>query len=195
MSRMGHRPIEVPSEVDVQVSGDTVTVSGPEGELSESIPSGIDVELRDDAVHLQREDDSRHRRSQHGLLHSLVRNMVRGVHDPFTKTLELNGLGYRVNQQGDTLHFELGYSDPIRMTVPGDLDVEIPNNTTVVVKGIDKQSVGEFASQLRELRDPDPYNQKGIKYEDEEIRQKVGKAVGGGEEMGPGGEGASGSEA
>lgn len=195
MSRMGHRPIELPSEVEVKVSGDTVTASGPEGELSETIPRGIEVEVGDDAVHLERADDSRRMRSQHGLLHSLIRNMVRGVHDPFTKTLELNGLGYRVNKQGETLHFELGYSDPIRKTVPEDLEVEIPNNTTVVVRGIDKQAVGEFASQLRQLRNPDPYNQKGIKYEDEEIRQKVGKAVGGGEEMGPGGEGASDSEA
>lgn len=194
MSRMGHHPIEIPSEVEVDVSDGRVTVEGPEGELAEPVPRGIDVEVQEDTVRLHREDDSRRQRSQHGLMHSLMRNMIRGVHEPFTKTLELNGLGYRVNQQGDRLVFELGYSNPIRVRVPEDLEVDLPNNTTVIVKGIDKQSVGEFASQLRGLRDPDPYNQKGVKYEDETIRQKVGKAVGGGEEMGgPGG--SPGSEA
>lgn len=194
MSRMGHRPIDIPSGVEVSLSDGRIVAEGPEGTLSESVPRGIDVEVEGDVVRLRREEDSRRQRSQHGLLHSLVRNMLRGVHEPFTKTLELNGLGYRVNKQGETLVFELGYSNPISVTVPEELEVELPNNTTVVVKGIDKQAVGEFASRLRGLRDPDPYNQKGVKYEDEHIRQKVGKAVGGGEEMGgPGG--SPGSEA
>jgi len=181
---MGHHPVRIPDGVDVRVEDGSFTVEGPEGRLEQVIPDGIDVEVAEGVVRLARRDDSRQQKSQHGLMHSLVQNMLRGVHEPFSRTLELNGLGYRVNQQGNTLRFELGFSNPVPIEVPEDLEVELPNNTTVVVRGIDKQAVGQFASKLRQLRDPDPYNQKGIKYEDEEIRQKVGKAVGGGEEMG-----------
>lgn len=192
MSRMGHHPIELPDGVDVSVSGSHVSVSGPEGELEQTIPRGIDVTVEDGSVRLSRRDDSREQKSQHGLMRTLVENMVQGVHEPFTKTLVLNGLGYRVNKQGGTLRLELGYSNPITMEVPEEIEVEVPNNTTVTVKGVDKQSVGQFAAKLRQLRDPDPYNQKGIRYEDETIRQKVGKAVGGGEEMGGPGAGEAG---
>jgi large subunit ribosomal protein L6 len=190
MSRMGHRPIDLPDDVDASMNGNTFHAEGPEGSLEQDITSGISVDVQDDQVVLSRQDDSKEQRSQHGLMRTLVKNVIEGVHEGFTKTLELNGLGYRVNKQGSTLTIELGYSNPITVEVPDEVTVEVPDDTTIKVSGIDKEEVGQFAAQLRKYRDPDPYNQKGIKYEDETIRQKVGKAVGGGE--GPEGEGANG---
>ncbi len=192
MSRMGNRPIEVPDEVEVSCSKGVVTASGPNGELSQTLAEGIDAEVREDRIVLSRRDDSKRRKSQHGLMRSLVKNIVTGVHEGFSKTLELNGLGYRVQQRGKGLILELGFSHPIEVEVPEPIEVEVPNNTTIIVRGNDKQEVGEFAASLRQLRDPDPYNQKGIKYEGETIRQKVGKAVGGGEGAGAAGAGAGG---
>lgn len=186
MSRMGHRPIEVPDDVEVSISRDKIEVEGQKGSLEQKLTDGITAEHEDGEIVLSRRDDSKEQRSQHGLMRTLVLNIVKGVSEGFTKTLELNGLGYRVNKQGSTLTFELGYSNPIKVEVPENLDVEVPNDTTVKVSGINKEDVGQFASQLRQLRNPDPYNQKGIKYEDETIRQKVGKAVGGGEGEGEG---------
>lgn len=194
MSRMGARPIDVPDDVDVTVEDGVVHTSGPEGEMSQELSEGITIEVSDDQVVLNRRDDSKQQKSQHGLMRTLVKNIIEGVHEPFTKTLEINGLGYRANLQGSTLTVELGYSDPIQLDVPDQLEVDVPNNTTIKISGRDKQEVGEFAAVLRHLREPDPYNQKGVKYEGEQIRQKVGKAVGGGEGEGPGGPGAGGEE-
>lgn len=191
MSRMGHRPVEIPDDVDVSVENGTVVAEGPNGTLEQPLSDGITVDVESDELLLSRRDDSKEQRSQHGLMRSLIINVIEGVDDGFTKTMELNGLGYRVNKQGSTLNIELGYSNPIHVEVPEKVDVEVPNDTTITVSGIDKEDVGQFAARLRKLRDPDPYNQKGIKYEDETIRQKVGKAVGGGE--GPEGEGAEGA--
>ncbi len=191
MSRMGHRPIDLPDEVDAQFEGDTFRAEGPEGTLDQNITNGISVDVQEDQVVLSRQDNSKEQRSQHGLMRTLVKNTIEGVHEGFVKTLELNGLGYRVNKQGSTLTIELGYSNPITVEAPDHLTVEVPDDTTIKVSGIDKEEVGQFAARLRKFRDPDPYNQKGIKYENETIRQKVGKAVGGGE--GPEGEGAEGA--
>lgn len=190
MSRMGPRPVEIPDNVDVNIINGTIEASGPEGEMSLDLSDGITAEVDDGELRLSRESDSKEHRSQHGLMRSLAVNLVKGVGEGFTKTLEINGLGYRVNKQGSTLTLELGYSNPIQVDIPDEVDVSVPNNTTIEVNGTDKEDVGQFASRLRHLREPDPYNQKGIKYEDETIRQKVGKAVGGGE--GP--EGAEGAE-
>lgn len=181
MARMGHRPVDIPEDVDVNVSEGTVTATGPSGEMTQELSDGISIQINEDHVVLNRAEDTRELKSQHGLMRSLVQNIIQGAHEPFKKVLELNGLGYRVNKQGSTLRLELGYTNPIEVEIPDEIDVSIPNNTTVEVSGPDKQEVGEFAAILRHLREPDPYNQKGIKYEDEEIRQKVGKAVGGGE--------------
>jgi large subunit ribosomal protein L6 len=190
MSRMGHRPIDLPDDVEVTISDDKITAEGPKGSLEQKLTDGITASVEDDEIVLSRRDDSKEQRSQHGLMRQLVLNVIQGVGEGFTKTLVLNGLGYRVNKQGSTLNFELGYSNPIAVDVPDELDVELPDETTVEINGVDKEVVGQFAARLRQLRDPDPYNQKGIKYEDETIRQKVGKAVGGGE--GP--EGAEGAD-
>lgn len=192
MSRMGNRPIEVPDDVEVSVSNGDVTASGPNGELSQTLSEGITAEVDDGRVVLSRRDDSKRQKSQHGLMRTLVKNIVTGVHEGFSKTLELNGLGYRVQKRGGDLVLELGFSHPIEVEVPGGIEVDVPNNTTITVRGTNKQEVGEFAASLRQLRDPDPYNQKGIKYEGERIRQKVGKAVGGGEGAGAAGPGAGG---
>jgi large subunit ribosomal protein L6 len=189
---MGPRPIELPDEVDASEDGSTFRAEGPEGTLQQTITDGISVEVQEDQVVLSRRDDSKEQRSQHGLMRTLVKNTIEGVHKSFGKTLELNGLGYRVNKQGSTLTIELGYSNSITVEIPDDLTVEVPDDTTIEVSGIDKEEVGQFAAELRKYRDPDPYNQKGIKYEDETIRQKVGKAVGGGEGEGEGTEGAAG---
>jgi large subunit ribosomal protein L6 len=187
---MGHRPIDLPDDVEVTISDDKITAEGPNGSLEQKLTDGITASEEDDEIVLSRRDDSKEQRSQHGLMRQLVLNVIQGVSEGFTKTLVLNGLGYRVNKQGSTLNFELGYSNPITVDVPDELDVELPDETTVEINGVDKEVVGQFAARLRQLRDPDPYNQKGIKYEDETIRQKVGKAVGGGE--GP--EGAEGAD-
>lgn len=189
MSRMGPRPLEIPDDVEVSVSGGVLQASGPEGELEQELSDGITASIEDGELVLSRRDDSKQQRSQHGLMRSLAQNIIKGVHEGFTKTLEINGLGYRTNKQGSTLTLELGYSNPIQVEIPDNLEVELPNNTTIKISGIKKEDVGQFASRLRHLREPDPYNQKGVKYEDETIRQKVGKAVGGGE--GPEGEGAA----
>lgn len=192
MSRMGHRPVELPDDVDASMDGRTFRVEGPEGTLEQSITEGISVDVQDDQVTLSRRNDSKEQRSQHGLMRTLVKNAIEGAHEGFTKILELNGLGYRVNKQGSTLTIELGYSNPITVEIPDHLNVEVPDDTTINVSGINKEEVGQFAAKLRKYRDPDPYNQKGIKYQDETIRQKVGKAVGGGEGEAEGAEGGAG---
>lgn len=179
MSRLGNREIPIPDEVDVEVRGDEIVASGPEGELSEELVPGITVEVGSDSIVINRSDDTNEQKSKHGLIWSLVQNIVRGVREKFTKTLVLNGLGYRAQKRGDELEIELGYSEPIHIEIPDDLSAELPNRTTIKISGISKEKVGQFAARLRELRDPDPYNQKGIKFEGEHIRQKVGKTVGG----------------
>ncbi len=184
MSRLGKRPIDLPDDVEVKVNNGEVIVSGPEGELSQQISPGITLDVNSDTVQVKRRDDSKQQKSYHGLMWSLINNMIDGVTKKFAKTLVLNGLGYRAQLRGDLIHMELGFSNPVQVDIPDHIEVEIPNRTTIKVTGIDKQKVGQFAAQLRYLRDPDPYNQKGIKYEDEHIRQKVGKTVGGEEALG-----------
>lgn len=179
MSRMGNRPVEIPENVDVSIDSETIRASGPAGERSEDILGGISIEHQDDQLKLDRADDSKKQRSRHGLMRKLVQNLVEDVAEPYEKTLELNGIGYRTRLEGDSIVLELGFSHPVKMEIPEEIDVDVPNNTTINVSGIDRQAVGQFAAKLRDLRDPDPYNQKGIKYEGEYIRQKVGKAVGG----------------
>ncbi len=179
MSRLGNRAIPIPEDVDVKVDGQKIIAFGPEGELFQELVGGITAEVVEDSLVLNRRDDSNEQKSKHGLMWSLAQNIVNGVTEPFTKTLVLNGLGYRAKKQGNELVLELGFSEPVKMEIPDNLSAELPNRTTIKISGIDKEEVGQFASRLRGLRDPDPYNQKGIKYEGEYIRQKVGKTVGG----------------
>ncbi|WP_374928934.1 50S ribosomal protein L6 [Kytococcus sedentarius] len=177
MSRIGRLPVTVPSGVDVTIDGQDVKVKGPKGELSVTIPGPITVAKNDEgAVELSRPDDERDSRARHGLSRSLVQNMVVGVTEGYSKTLEINGTGYRVVAKGSDLEFALGYSHPILVKAPQGITFAVESPTRFSVSGIDKQLVGEVAANIRKLRKPDPYKAKGVRYEGEHIRRKVGKA-------------------
>ncbi|MFC0360186.1 MULTISPECIES: 50S ribosomal protein L6 [Kytococcus] len=177
MSRIGRLPVTVPSGVDVTIDGQDVKVKGPKGELTTTIPAPITAAKNDEgAVELSRPDDERDSRARHGLSRSLVQNMVTGVTEGYSKTLEINGTGYRVVAKGSDLEFALGYSHPILVKAPEGITFAVESPTKFSVSGIDKQLVGEVAANIRKLRKPDPYKAKGVRYEGEHIRRKVGKA-------------------
>ncbi len=176
MSRIGRLPIPVPTAVEVTLDGRSVTVTGPKGTLSHTVPSPITVERAEDGtLSVARPDDERENRSLHGLTRSLVANMVTGVTEGYTKTMEIRGVGYRVQARGADLEFALGYSHPVPVAAPDGISFEVTNPTKFVVRGIDKQKVGEVAANIRKLRKPDPYKGKGVRYEGEQIKLKVGK--------------------
>lgn len=176
MSRVGNRPIPIPSGVTVNLSDDQIQVKGPKGELSCPIPAGIRVKTEDDQLSFERPDDSKPARSNHGLARALANNMVVGVSEGFVKRLEIEGVGYRADVQGKSLNLLLGFSHPVEMPIPEGLTVSVDQNTKVAIEGADKQIVGQFAADVRALRPPEPYKGKGVRYEDEHIRRKVGKA-------------------
>jgi len=176
MSRIGRLPIPVPSGVEVTLDGQAVTVTGPKGTLSHTVPAPITLERADDGTLLvSRPDDERESRSLHGLTRSLVANMVIGVTDGYAKGMEIRGVGYRVAAKGSDLEFALGYSHPVPVAAPDGISFEVQSPTRFVVRGIDKQKVGEVAANIRKLRKPDPYKGKGVRYEGEQIKLKVGK--------------------
>ncbi len=175
MSRIGRMPIPVPSGVDVTIDGGDVTVKGPKGTLSHSLRAPITIEREDGALHVRRPDDERESRSLHGLSRTLVANMVVGVTAGYEKTLEIVGTGYRVQAKGSSLEFALGYSHPITVDPPEGISFEVQTPTRFVVRGIDKQKVGEVAANIRKLRKPEPYKGKGARYAGEVVRRKVGK--------------------
>lgn len=177
MSRIGRLPVPVPSGVEVAINGQDVSVKGPKGSLNLTVPSPITVAKGEDGtVEVSRPDDERDSRSRHGLTRSLINNMVVGVTDGFTKKLEIHGTGYRVTAKGSDLEFALGYSHPILVKAPEGITFTVENPTRFSVSGIDKQLVGEVSANIRKLRKPDPYKAKGVRYEGEHIRRKVGKA-------------------
>ena len=177
MSRIGKKPVVVPAGVEVTVDGNNVvTVKGPKGQLSQQISKLIKVEVADGAVNVSRGSDNREERSQHGLARTLINNMVTGVTSGFEKKLQLVGVGYRAEKKGKTLVMNLGYSHPVELVDPEGITTECPSATEVVVKGIDKAFVGNYAANIRAWREPEPYKGKGIKYVDEVIRRKEGKA-------------------
>ena len=176
MSRIGRLPIPVPAGVEVTLDGQAVTVKGPKGSLSHTVPSPITIERAEDGTLLVgRPDDERESRSLHGLTRSLVANMVTGVTDGYAKGMEIRGVGYRVAAKGSDLEFALGYSHPVPVAAPDGISFEVQSPTRFVVRGIDKQKVGEVAANIRKLRKPDPYKGKGVRYEGEQIKLKVGK--------------------
>lgn len=177
MSRIGKIPVEILDGVEVKVNDNVVTVKGPKGELKQVITDKIDVETTDSEVIVTRRDDSKESKSLHGLTRSLIFNMVEGVTSGFSKELEINGVGYRAKKQGNTLNLSLGYSNPIDLEIPKGIEVEVEKETKLKVSGIDKQKVGQFAAIIREQRKPEVYNGKGVKYKDEHIRRKEGKAA------------------
>lgn len=176
MSRIGKEPISIPSGVDVTVDGQHVTVKGPKGTLEHTVVEPITVERDEDgALLVKRPDDERESRSLHGLTRTLVNNLVVGVTEGYTKKLEIHGVGYRVQAKGSDLEFALGYSHPIKIEAPDGITFAVESPTKFSVSGIDKQKVGQTAAVIRKLRRPDPYKGKGVRYEGERIRRKVGK--------------------
>ncbi len=177
MSRIGRLPITVPSGVDVAIDGQDVTVNGPKGQLALTMREPIAAERADDGtIEVTRPNDERESRSLHGLTRSLIANMIEGVTNGYTKNLEIHGTGYRVLARGSDLEFALGYSHPVPIKAPDGITLTVTNPTRLSVSGIDKQQVGEVAANIRKLRRPDPYKGKGVRYEGERIRRKVGKA-------------------
>ncbi|HCE60548.1 MULTISPECIES: 50S ribosomal protein L6 [Janibacter] len=176
MSRIGRLPVAIPSGVDIAIEGQTVKVKGPKGELQVNVTEPITVEKTEAGVEVSRPNDERESRSLHGLTRSLIHNMVIGVTEGYEKKLEIHGTGYRVVNKGGSLEFALGYSHPITIEAPEGISFNVENPTRFSVQGIDKQLVGETAAVIRKLRRPDPYKGKGVRYEGEHIRRKVGKA-------------------
>lgn len=176
MSRIGNKPIEIPTGVDVKVAGSTVSVKGPKGELTDTFQSAMDIKVEGNQVIVTRPSDESEHKSLHGLTRTLIANMVEGVTKGYSKELEVNGVGYRAAKQGKDLVMNLGYSHQVIVSeVPG-ITIEVPGPNKVIISGPNKQQVGQFAAEVREKRPPEPYKGKGIKYATEHIRRKEGKA-------------------
>jgi len=176
MSRIGKNPIALPGGVDVTVADRTITVKGPKGTLSRELPGVITVRQEDGSLLVERPDDERQNRAQHGLTRTLVANMVQGVTEGFTKELEIIGVGYRAAAQGPGgLELALGFSHPVRVRAPEGIEFETPQPTRIVVKGIDKEQVGQVAADIRKIRKPEPYKGKGVRYLGEHVQRKAGK--------------------
>ncbi|HEY7014896.1 MAG TPA: 50S ribosomal protein L6 [Streptosporangiaceae bacterium] len=176
MSRIGRSPVIIPSGVDVTISGREVTVKGPRGQLNMTVVQPIEVAQSDGVITVTRPNDEGEIRALHGLSRSLIANMVTGVTEGYRKTLEIVGVGYRVQARGKDLEFSLGFSHPVPVIAPEGITLRVESPTRFVVEGIDKQQVGEVAANIRKLRKPDPYKGKGVRYQGEQIRRKVGKA-------------------
>ena len=176
MSRIGRKPITIPAGVDVKVDGSTVTVKGPKGELINTFNSDIAIAVEGSEILVTRPSDNKEHRALHGLTRTLISNMVIGVTEGFKKELQVNGVGYRVQKQGNNLVMNLGYSHQVIMPEVDGITIEVPNPNAIVISGPDKQKVGQFAAEVREKRPPEPYKGKGIKYAGEYIRRKEGKA-------------------
>jgi large subunit ribosomal protein L6 len=176
MSRIGRMPVPIPRGVDVTINGREVTVTGPKGKLALEVAEPIEVSQSDGVITVTRPNDEGNVRALHGLSRSLVANMVTGVTEGYRKTLEIVGVGYRVQAKGSSLEFSLGFSHPVTVTPPEGITLRVETPTRLVVEGIDKQQVGEVAANIRKLRKPDPYKGKGLRYSGEHIRRKVGKA-------------------
>jgi large subunit ribosomal protein L6 len=175
MSRIGKAPIEIPSGVNVSLSPGRVMVNGPLGELSQQIPVRMLIEQENGTITVKRPTERGEDRALHGLTRSLIANMVEGVTKGFEKRLELQGVGYRAALQGTDLRLDVGYSHPVVMKARQGITFEVPSNTEIVVKGVDKQQVGQTAAEIRKVRPPEPYKGKGIRYQGEYVRRKVGK--------------------
>lgn len=177
MSRVGKKPIEIPGGTTVAVKQSLVSVKGAQGELSWTLPPGITAEVAEGKVEVSRENEMRQQKSYHGLARSLIANMIEGVSKGFTKTLDIEGVGFRANVQGQALEMSLGYSSPVRYTVPEGVKCTVEGGTVVTVSGPDKQQVGQAAARIRGFAPAEPYKGKGVRYRGERVRRKVGKTV------------------
>ena len=175
MSRIGNKPITIPDGVTVSIGPDRVTVNGPKGELSQTIDTAMTVALDDGILTVTRPTNRGPHRALHGLTRSLIANMVEGVTNGFEKRLAIQGVGYRARPAGKNLELSLGFSHPVSMEAPEGIEFEVPQPTEIIIRGIDKQQVGEIAARIRRQRPPEPYKGKGVRYADEQVRRKVGK--------------------
>jgi len=175
MSRIGNKPIEIPAGVTVDVGPGRVTVNGPKGELVQAVDQDITIAIEENVLTVSRPTDRGEHRALHGLTRSLIANMVEGVTNGFEKRLQIQGVGYRARPQGKSLELSLGFSHPVSVQAPDGIEFDVPQPTEVIVRGIDKQLVGEIAAQIRRHRPPEPYKGKGVRYADEHVRRKVGK--------------------
>jgi large subunit ribosomal protein L6 len=175
MSRIGRKPVAVPEAVSVEIAPGSIAVKGPKGELSQALPQEMSVEQADGVVTVARPTDRGEHRALHGLTRSLIANMVEGVTDGFEKRLEIQGVGYRAQLKGKNLELALGYSHPVAVQAPEGIEFEVPQPTEVIIRGIDKQLVGQVAADIRKRRPPEPYKGKGIRYRGEQVLRKVGK--------------------
>jgi large subunit ribosomal protein L6 len=175
MSRIGKRPIEIPNGVEVTLQNGVVTAQGPLGTLTYTIPAGISVDVQEKQIVVTRATEQKRHKALHGLVRSLVNNMVQGVATGFSKVLEIEGIGYRVAKEGNGLNIAVGYSHPVKFPAPDGITLDVEGQNRIIVKGADKQQVGQTAANIRNLRRPEPYKGKGIRYSDEYVRRKVGK--------------------
>ena len=175
MSRIGNKPITVPAGIDVTIDGQKITVKGPKGTLERTVNDNISIKLENGVIVVARPNDEKENRSLRGLTRTLINNMIEGVSNEFSKQLEINGVGYRAAKQGNKIVLTLGYSHPVEMVEPEGIKYEVPNPNSIIVKGIDKELVGQMAAEIRSKRPPEVYRGKGIKHVDEHIRRKEGK--------------------
>ncbi len=178
MSRIGKKPIEIPKGVTINQSGNSLKIKGPKGELESNFHPNIKIEIKDNEVIVTRPNDLKQNRALHGLTRALIQNMVLGVNEAYTKTLDIVGVGYRAELKGKNLLLNIGFSHPIYFMPPEGITLQTPTQTQIVISGIDKQLVGMVASKIRSIRKPEPYKGKGIKYSDEQIVRKAGKTAG-----------------
>jgi large subunit ribosomal protein L6 len=177
MSRIGKMPVEVPKGVEVRLEGRTFSAKGPKGDLSMQVHPEIDMKVDGGMIQVARPSDQPRHKALHGLVRSLVANMVKGVSEGFSKTLEIHGVGYRADPSGKGIKLQVGHSHPIDYPAPDGVNLECPNQTTIVVSGADKQKVGQAAAEIRAFRPPEPYKGKGIRYQGEHVRRKAGKTA------------------
>jgi large subunit ribosomal protein L6 len=175
MSRVGKKPISVPKDVDLKLEGATLSVTGPRGQLRRSLSPELTVRIEEDRILVERPNDTKRLRSLHGLTRTLISNMVEGVTKGFSKSLELIGVGYRASKSGRKLVLSVGYSHPVEIAPPEGIEIEVPNPTLVTIRGYDKETVGQLAATIRDVRPPEPYQGKGIRYAGERVRRKAGK--------------------
>ncbi len=173
MSRIGNRKLEIPEGVSVNVENSIITVKGPKGELNTKLADNIAIKVDGNTLEVTRENDMY--KPMHGTMNALISNMIKGVHTGYTKELEIVGVGYRFSQKGNVLVINAGYSNPVELQIPEGVSIELPSNTELTIKSIDKTKVGEFAAKVRKVREPEPYKGKGIRYKDEHIIRKEGK--------------------
>ncbi len=177
MSRIGRKPVLLPKGIKIEKKGGAIKVVGPKGELSAVVPQSVSIEVKDDQIHVARSSDVKQQRALHGTWRALLNNMVKGVSEGFQRKLEIVGVGYKAEVKGKKIQLALGYSHPILFLPPNGIKIEIPQPTSIVISGVDKQLVGQVAAKLRSFRPPEPYKGKGVKYEGEYIRRKAGKAA------------------